>query len=287
MSSSERESQRQTWQTDRESECQSDRLMEWHRARVSSELISNSSVLVIIREPRQPLLNYRSHQHDWMRLGNCNTNLIIYGLYYYSNNCVGKVSIFPVLPHIRKSCVSHCALNSWDKSPQSCPFRSLSPSKPQILQGDLVLCEGRNILGLLWFSRWFKFCSAALCWERFTAGSGVTQHALRVHPLPSNISLTRVLLSTLWWKWASGRSSSASGSMIQPAWLQSVLADTLTFASASVCANTCSYTLSLAHICLLLPHSSSPLLYFSFSPTRYMCAMSLWLHQAMLQLILS
>lgn len=61
---------------------------------MSSGLIWNSSVLVIIREPLQPLLNYRSHQHDWMRLGHCNTNLIIYRLYYYSNNCMGKVSIF-------------------------------------------------------------------------------------------------------------------------------------------------------------------------------------------------
>lgn len=65
---------------------------------MSSELIWNSSVLVIIREPRQPLLNYRSHQHDWMRLGHCNTNLIIYRLYYYSNNCMGKVSIFSSPP---------------------------------------------------------------------------------------------------------------------------------------------------------------------------------------------
>lgn len=94
----ETESQRQTRQTERKSE--RDRPIEWHRARVSCELIWNSSVLVIIREPRQPLLNYRSHQHDWMRLGHCNTNLIIYRLYYYSNNCMGKVSIFPVHPHI-------------------------------------------------------------------------------------------------------------------------------------------------------------------------------------------
>lgn len=65
------------------------------------KLIWNSSVLVIIREPQQPLLNYRSHRHDWMRLGHCNTDLIIYRLYYYSNSCMETVSTFPVLPHIR------------------------------------------------------------------------------------------------------------------------------------------------------------------------------------------
>lgn len=66
--------------------------------RQDGKLIMNSSVLVIIREPQQPLLNYRSHQHDRMRLGHCNTGLIIYSL-YYSNNCIEKVSIFPFLPH--------------------------------------------------------------------------------------------------------------------------------------------------------------------------------------------
>lgn len=30
-----------------------------------------------------------------MRLGHCNTSLIIYRLYYYSNNCMVDVSIFP------------------------------------------------------------------------------------------------------------------------------------------------------------------------------------------------
>lgn len=55
----------------------------------------NSSMLVIIREPHQPLLNYRSHQHDQMRLGHCKKGLIIYSL-YYSNNCTEKVSIFPL-----------------------------------------------------------------------------------------------------------------------------------------------------------------------------------------------
>lgn len=116
------ESQRQKRQTERKSE--RDRLIEWHRASVSTELIWNSSVLVIIREPRQPLLNYRSHQHDWMRLGHCNTNLIIYRLYYYSNNCMGKVSIFPVLPHMtEKPCVLlYVEKSCKDKSWQNCPF---------------------------------------------------------------------------------------------------------------------------------------------------------------------
>lgn len=92
----ETESQRQT------EKAQGDRLIEWHRVRVSSELICNSSVLVIIREPQQRLLNYRSHRHDWMRLDHCNTNLIIYKLYYYSNNCMGKVSIFSDPPTYMK-----------------------------------------------------------------------------------------------------------------------------------------------------------------------------------------
>lgn len=55
----------------------------------------NSCVLVIIREPQQALLNYRSHQHDRLRLGHCNTGLIIYSL-YYSKNYIEKVSIFPL-----------------------------------------------------------------------------------------------------------------------------------------------------------------------------------------------
>lgn len=105
-----RESQRQKRQTERKSE--RDRLIEWHRASVSTELIWNSSVLVIIREPRQPLLNYRSHQHDWMRLGHCNTNLIIYRLYYYSNNCMEKVSIFPSPPTYDRRAV--CIIVCWN-----------------------------------------------------------------------------------------------------------------------------------------------------------------------------
>lgn len=68
---------------------------------MSSERIWNSKCVcmcVIIREPQQPLLNYRSHQHDWMKLGHCNGNLIIYRLYYYSNNCMEKVIILPSPP---------------------------------------------------------------------------------------------------------------------------------------------------------------------------------------------
>lgn len=103
-----RQSLRQTRQTARRSE--RDRLIEWQRVRMSSELIWNSTVLVIIRESRQPLLNYRSHQHDWLRLGNCNTNLIIYRLYYYSDHFLGKVGVLPVPPHVRRAaCHTGCS----------------------------------------------------------------------------------------------------------------------------------------------------------------------------------
>lgn len=110
-----RQSLRQTRQTARRSE--RDRLIEWQRVRMSSELIWNSTVLVIIRESRQPLLNYRSHQHDWLRLGNCNTNLIIYRLYYYSDHFLGKVGVLPVPPHVwQKSCVSYWLFKIFTKT---------------------------------------------------------------------------------------------------------------------------------------------------------------------------
>lgn len=72
---------------------ETERRIEERGARRNGKLILNSRVLVIIREPQQPLLNYRSHRRDWMRLGHCNASLIIYRLYYYSNNCVVGVSV--------------------------------------------------------------------------------------------------------------------------------------------------------------------------------------------------
>lgn len=72
---------------------ETERLMGPCVVRWNGKLILNSRELVIIREPQQPLLNYRSHQCDWMRLGHCNTILIIYRLYYYSNNCMVGVSV--------------------------------------------------------------------------------------------------------------------------------------------------------------------------------------------------
>lgn len=104
-----RQSLRQMRQTARRSE--RDRLIEWQRVRMSRELIWNSTVLVIIRESRQPLLNYRSHQHDWLRLGNCNANLIIYRLYYYSDHFLGKVGVR--CPHMydrRAACHTGCSI---------------------------------------------------------------------------------------------------------------------------------------------------------------------------------
>lgn len=113
-----------------------------------------------------------------------------------------------------------------------------------------------------------------LCFEWFTAGSGVAQHVLRVHPLPSNISLTGVLVLTLWWKWALGHSLSVSGSMIQPTWLQSALARMLTFEPAQTCENTL-FTFLLLFFATFI-FTTTVLL---FEPYKiYMCAMSLWLH---------
>lgn len=151
-----RQSLRQTRQTARRSE--RDRLIEWQRVRMSSELIWNSTVLVIIRESRQPLLNYRSHQHDWLRLGNCNTNLIIYRLYYYSDHFLGKVGVLPVPSHVwQKSCVSYWLFKIFTKT-------NLSHTQPAfklligtffftVLQNDLILNEGHNILRVVCFCR--------------------------------------------------------------------------------------------------------------------------------------
>lgn len=85
------------------------------QSEVDRRLVLNSRVLVIIREPQQPLLNYRSHQCDWMRFGHCNAILIIYRLYYYSNNCMVGVIVsltspfYFLMPKKKKSVVLHLA----------------------------------------------------------------------------------------------------------------------------------------------------------------------------------
>lgn len=127
--------------TDGERESERDRLKEWQKLRLSTELIWHSSVLAIIREPQQPLLNYRSHHYDWMRLGHCNINLIIQKLYYYSNNCIGKVCIFLAPSTFIKVFAekSYAIISSYNMM-VSTHFSCLSPA------------HGHNILGLPWVS---------------------------------------------------------------------------------------------------------------------------------------
>lgn len=121
---------------------------------MSRELIWNSTVLVIIRESRQPLLNYRSHQHDWLRLGNCNTNLIIYRLYYYSDHFLGKVGVR--CPHMYDrgaACHTGCSNLYKDTSFTYSAFKLLIGTFFTVLQDDLILNEGHNILGVVVFFR--------------------------------------------------------------------------------------------------------------------------------------
>ncbi len=143
-----------------------------------------------------------------------------------------------------------------------------------------------------------RFVQLLFFWS--PAGSWVTQHVLRVHPLPPNFSLTHVLISTY-----DGNGHWVTHCQCQTRWF-----NVLGFISVSslagiwICTDVCRYThmhyhklISAScsyyfHICLPL---FVPILLF-FEPDwicDFMthcpctCAMSLWLHTAVLQSILS